>query len=175
MEWLEHMSGYMFGCCFLVNITLFACIIAWNSDQKMRGWVKYKSDLCSSSPWTIPSGLGWQSGGVEGRCVRSEGIRLVGCFSLFLPQYSHVWAKWTFNKEGVEPYEILTRLKAQFVDATMSRTQVLDWHSKFKKEWKMMEMKVIIDAQSQVSQMTTSVQFATLSKVTGGYLVMKSL
>jgi hypothetical protein len=36
------------------------------------------------------------------------------------------------TKEGVKPSEILTRLKAQFGDATLSRTQVFDWASKFK-------------------------------------------
>ena len=75
------------------------------------------------------------------------------------------------TKEGVKPSEILTRLKAQFGDATLSRTQVFDWASKFtslrvdEKVWK---MKVMIDVQGQVSQMKTSVQFVTLSKVTGG-------
>ena len=36
------------------------------------------------------------------------------------------------TKEGVKPSEILTQLKAQFGGATLSRTQVFDWASKFK-------------------------------------------
>ncbi|KAG5328416.1 GVQW3 protein, partial [Acromyrmex charruanus] len=36
------------------------------------------------------------------------------------------------TKEGVKPCEILTRLKVQYGDDTLSKTQVFDWAKKFK-------------------------------------------
>jgi len=43
----------------------------------------------------------------------------------------HIIVKFLTN-EGIKPSEILTRLRAQFGDMTLSSTQVYDWASKFK-------------------------------------------
>lgn len=55
------------------------------------------------------------------------------------------------TNEGVKPSEILTRLTAQFGDATLSRTQVFDWAKKFK------EGREVVENESHQRRPRTSV------------------
>ena len=61
------------------------------------------------------------------------------------------------TNEGVKPSEILTCLKEQFGDTTLSQNRVFTWARQFTGGRESIE--------GQVSQMTTSVPFERLSKV----------